>query len=185
MLQGSTPARGRLVDDTRQRDDQQHEAEASDAPPVEDFGQFTLLRRADQGCIAVVIVVSILAIIGNLAYHALRGHRLVDIERIAPQEIPFKLDVNKADWPEWTLLPGIGETLAKRVVELRDARGGEFHEHKDLLKVKGIGPRTFERIQPYLLPIEAKSSEPPTNGARMSPASEGLSQPGAAPHSHL
>ena len=32
-------------------------------------------------------------------------------------------------------------------------RGGAFRSHDDLARVRGIGPRTLERIRPYLLPI--------------------------------
>jgi len=44
-------------------------------------------------------------------------------------------------------LPGIGPVLARRIVE-----GRPYARVEDLLKVKGIGPATLERLRPYLRP---------------------------------
>ena len=48
----------------------------------------------------------------------------------------------------WLLkaLPGIGETLAQRIVEYRQ-RNGLFYNTRDLLKVAGIGTTTYEQIK--------------------------------------
>jgi competence protein ComEA len=42
--------------------------------------------------------------------------------------------------------------LARRIVESRVVEG-PFGDHRDLLRVNGIGPRTLERMRPYLLPM--------------------------------
>ena len=64
----------------------------------------------------------------------------------------FQVDINAATWPELAQLPEVGETLARRIVEARD-KGGRFADHQDLLRVNGIGPRTLERMTPFLLPM--------------------------------
>ena len=46
-------------------------------------------------------------------------------------------------------LPGIGETLARRIVESRRSEG-RFFEADDLQRVQGIGPKTLQRVRPYL-----------------------------------
>ncbi|MCH8922955.1 MAG: helix-hairpin-helix domain-containing protein [Planctomycetes bacterium] len=79
--------------------------------------------------------------------------RLIEIERAKPQAADFIVDVNRADWPELAQLPGIGETLAKRIVEVRTS-GGPFRDHEEVqLRVRGIGPKTLQKIKPYLAPI--------------------------------
>ena len=78
--------------------------------------------------------------------------RLIDIDQANRQTLTFQLDINQAEWAEWSVLPGIGETLAKRIVDARRQRG-PFQHHEDLLRVPGIGPRILERIRPYLLPV--------------------------------
>jgi competence protein ComEA len=49
-------------------------------------------------------------------------------------------------------LPGIGETLAHRIVETRET-GGPFPSPDDLRRVRGIGPKKLEEIRPYLRPM--------------------------------
>lgn len=62
------------------------------------------------------------------------------------------LQLVRSSWPELAQLPQIGETLARRIVESREA-DGPFLDHDDLLRVRGIGPKTLEGIRPYLLPM--------------------------------
>jgi competence protein ComEA len=56
-----------------------------------------------------------------------------------------KLNVNTATAPELELLPGIGPALAGRIIEDREANG-PFKSVDDLDRVKGIGPKTLDRI---------------------------------------
>ena len=57
-----------------------------------------------------------------------------------------KIDINRAE--VWLLeaLPGIGETLAKRIVDYRQ-KNGLFNNTDELLKVPGIGTTTYEGIK--------------------------------------
>jgi len=56
------------------------------------------------------------------------------------------------------LLPGIGEMLARRIVESRREHG-LFVDHEDLLRVKGIGPKTLQAMRPFLLPIARNQTQ--------------------------
>jgi competence protein ComEA len=58
-----------------------------------------------------------------------------------------RIDVNRASVAELQLLPRIGPTLAARIVEERE-RSGAFRDLADLGRVRGIGPRTLERLAP-------------------------------------
>lgn len=110
------------------------------------------MRSADQATVAFLVALSLAAIVGSWAYrHGLQS-RLIDVDHGAPQPIAFQLDINEAPWPEWTLLPNIGEKRAKLIVESRTL-DGPFRDHEDLMRVKGIGPRTLEQIRPYLIPM--------------------------------
>lgn len=60
-----------------------------------------------------------------------------------------KININQASAEELTLLPGIGETLAKRIVEYRD-QNGSFNVLEDLLNVSGIGEGRFKTILDYV-----------------------------------
>ena len=56
---------------------------------------------------------------------------------------------NIADLKTLCLLPGIGETIAGRIIEYRETYG-PFRQLSDLKKVKGIGDKIFAKIEPYL-----------------------------------
>ena len=60
----------------------------------------------------------------------------------------FVLDPNTAPIDSLELLPGIGPALAERIVAYR--QHGRFVEPIDITNVHGIGPRTYERLKPYL-----------------------------------
>ena len=62
--------------------------------------------------------------------------------------IPISL--NKESETGLTALPGIGPGLAKAIVRERSERGG-FQRLRDVLSVKGIGPKLYERIRPYVV----------------------------------
>jgi competence protein ComEA len=110
------------------------------------------LRPREQVSIAALLASALVLMAAAWWRHG--GHRgeLVDIDRAPPLVAKFQVDVNRADWPELVQLPGVGQVLAERLIAERE-RGGEFRSHDDLSRVRGIGPRTLERIRPYLLPI--------------------------------
>ncbi len=62
---------------------------------------------------------------------------------------PAAIDPNGAGRAEWDRLPGIGPVTAIAIVEHRAAHG-PFRGPDDLLAVRGIGPRTLEKLRPFL-----------------------------------
>lgn len=115
------------------------------------------LRRADQGTVAVLIFAALVAL---AAYSCRQQGELIEIDRAAPRTAHFQIDINAAAWPEFAQLPEVGETLARRIVESRTA-DGPFTSLDDLRRVPGIGPRTLERIRPYLIPIPPAAGKEP------------------------
>jgi competence protein ComEA len=57
---------------------------------------------------------------------------------------PARIDVNRASAERLAELPGIGPTLAARIVEAR--RRSAFRTLDDLTRVSGIGPSTVSRL---------------------------------------
>ncbi|MCK5069652.1 MAG: helix-hairpin-helix domain-containing protein [Desulfocapsa sp.] len=55
------------------------------------------------------------------------------------------ININKADAKELATLPGIGEAKATAIIKYRKDNGN-FQSPKDLVKVKGIGPKIFEKL---------------------------------------
>lgn len=60
------------------------------------------------------------------------------------------VDINLASEREIALLPGVGSSLARAVVEWRN-RNGPFKSVDQLLLVPGIGPKTLERLRPLVV----------------------------------
>ena len=60
------------------------------------------------------------------------------------------IDVNAATADELQLLPRIGPTLAERIIDERE-HGGRFDRVESLTRVRGIGPRTLERLRPLVM----------------------------------
>ncbi len=52
-------------------------------------------------------------------------------------------------------LPGIGEVIAKRIIEYRKSTGG-FNSIEDILQVKGIGSKKFEKIKDIIIANKPK-----------------------------
>ncbi len=59
------------------------------------------------------------------------------------------VDLNRCGPEELIRLPGIGEKKADLILRKRGEEG-PFKRVDDLLSVKGIGPKTLERLRPYL-----------------------------------
>lgn len=79
----------------------------------------------------------------NLAVRVQDGDH-VHVYRLG--EIPQRININTAE--AWLLdaLPGIGETLAARIVDYR-SRNGPFQQPEDLKRVEGIGSAVFDKLK--------------------------------------
>ena len=60
-----------------------------------------------------------------------------------------KVNINTADEAELMALPGIGETLARRIVDYR-SENGFFADPEELLAVPGIGEKTQQGLRDYI-----------------------------------
>lgn len=58
------------------------------------------------------------------------------------------VDINRADTLALQVLPGVGPALARRIAEAR--RESPFRTVDDLVRVRGIGPATVERLRPLV-----------------------------------
>jgi competence protein ComEA len=60
-----------------------------------------------------------------------------------------KVNINTATAQQLTVLPGVGEKLAARIVEYRQKQGG-FKNVSELMNVQGIGEKNLAKIQAFL-----------------------------------
>ena len=73
----------------------------------------------------------------------------VDAAALAEAAAPIKINVNAADAAALCALPGIGPAYAARIVAYRESHG-PFECSEDLTAVKGIGPATVKKLEPYI-----------------------------------
>lgn len=64
-------------------------------------------------------------------------------------KIEKKININLAYASDLQLLPGIGEAMAERIIEYREQNNG-FKNITDIMNVKGIGQKRFEKIKDYI-----------------------------------
>lgn len=75
------------------------------------------------------------------------------------------VELNTASAPLLSRVAGIGDSLAKKVINYRNENGA-FKSRKDLLKVSGLGPRAFEQAAGFLRihggeqPLDASAVHP-------------------------
>jgi hypothetical protein len=98
-----------------------------------------LARRRSAVSLCVILLISI-----SLHGYPWRTRSLTDDK----QNVTYLLDINAAPRDELLVLPGIGPTLAQRIIDRRRQRG--FTDLRDLETVHGIGPKTVARLTPYL-----------------------------------
>lgn len=67
-------------------------------------------------------------------------------EFASAEDVLGKININTASASELTLLSGIGEGRAAGIIKYRE-ENGDFSRIEDIMKVSGIGEKTFEEIK--------------------------------------
>jgi competence protein ComEA len=65
------------------------------------------------------------------------------------------INLNSASAEQLASLPGVGEKLAARIVEYR-TKQGPFKSTQELMNVKGVGEKNFQRIQAHLTVAQSR-----------------------------
>lgn len=125
------------------------------------------LKGHDQTFVAVCVAVFLTLVAIN--WLRLSGWSAVplEVDRQAARRYDYRIDINRASWIEWATIEGIGEVTARKIVGDREANG-PFRDISDIQRVKGIGPKTLERVRPYLRVTDGAvgKPEPKPNVAR-------------------
>ncbi len=60
------------------------------------------------------------------------------------------VNINTATLDQLQMLPRVGPALAGRIVDFREANG-EFRTVDEIVAIKGIGERSFENLEPFIV----------------------------------
>ena len=106
------------------------------------------MKIIKNGTIILIIgVVGLIAVIGVLLY--LQYTYEQPARSYTPEEIaelkPDPININTASLEELSTLPGLTEKQAQSIIEYRE-QNGDFGSAEDILKVKGIGEKTYRRF---------------------------------------
>lgn len=74
---------------------------------------------------------------------------MVDYDDALFRPAAYTVNVNVAEWPELAQLPGVGSSLARRIVEYR-LEHGAFDSPQQLLDVPGVGNITLRGMLPHI-----------------------------------
>lgn len=62
------------------------------------------------------------------------------------------ININTATEAQLQRLPRIGPKMAERILAYREAHGA-FRSVQDLVRVRGIGPKTLSKLEPYVIVV--------------------------------
>ncbi|HEV7281041.1 MAG TPA: helix-hairpin-helix domain-containing protein [Pirellulaceae bacterium] len=108
---------------------------------------FALDAEHNTALTCIVGVLSLVAFVAAVTSRSVEGYGSVAVESNGSPRLV--VDVRSAEWTDFAMLPGVGPTLARRMVEARDAAGGDLGP-ETFESVRGVGPKTWRRIEPFL-----------------------------------
>jgi competence ComEA-like helix-hairpin-helix protein len=124
----------------------------------------SLLPGRSQPLIALVVATCLAAgAVWFVSAGGLAG-RLVHHDAAPAVDSRFTVNINVAGEIELAQLPGLGPTMARRIIDHRREHG-PFASLDALLDVPGIGPATLAAMRPHLRPIRRPKPVPPPSQA--------------------
>ena len=118
--------------------------------------QYLPLRR-EQATMAAIFIVCVIAMGFYFWHRNIVENGLIDVDRAAPVQLKYLVNINDAPWPAIANLPGIGKTLAQEIVEYRDEIGS-FDNIDDIKNIHGIGDAKLDAIREFIAPIVKASN---------------------------
>jgi competence protein ComEA len=157
-------------------------ATAADDGVMDDLVARLWLRQGDRLFVGGLAGVGLLLLVFYWGRLSAWGTAPIEIEHLPQAEYQYEIDINRATWVEWAQFNGIGETLAKRIVEERQT-GGNFETVDDLLRVRGLGQRRIEEMRPYLRVEWARAPQRSAEPSEREPSDDDPEETSPAPAS--
>lgn len=72
-----------------------------------------------------------------------------EVRFAAANSVEGQININTASAAELEMLPGIGPSIAQRIVDYR--KDHPFAQRNHIMRVKGVGQKTFAKIKDHLV----------------------------------
>lgn len=118
------------------------------------FRRLRLPGSDDQQVTALIVCVFLVVAGFCFWQNSVTNSGFIDFEDLPSRPVEYVVDINTAEWPELTNLPGIGEKLAKQIVRHRE-QSGPFHSADELMDIHGIGEMKLAGIQSQIVITES------------------------------
>ena len=79
----------------------------------------------------------------------LNDHDVLNVPKQPDEQEPLRLSINTSGADELVLLPGIGPSIAQRIVDYRTEHG-LFQNIEELMNVPGIGQAKYESLSSHI-----------------------------------
>ena len=96
-----------------------------------------------------LVLLTVLFVLLSVLCFAMQKNTITEVRHTEAKAVQYFIDINIADAEEFSTLPGIGPSLANRIIEYRN-KNGDFKSINELAKVSGIGKSTIEKIKDYI-----------------------------------
>lgn len=110
---------------------------------------FDLTRQERKALLFIIIFITAGAVLKVLPFALSQTKSRLPVEKLI-EDKEQKININTADLSRLTELSGIGSSIALRIVEHRK-RHGPFVDPQELLDVKGIGIRKYQKIKDKII----------------------------------
>ena len=116
--------------------------------PLDDNQRDTggILRRGEQVLIACAVGSALVLLALYWIVRTANQDRLIDIDDAPRRHAVFKVDINKAEWPELIQLPEVGEATARRIVAERNRGGPSLLVRHPPCEFEGDSPIFLRKI---------------------------------------
>lgn len=105
------------------------------------------MSKANKISISITLFSIVLSI--GIYFYRMNGFVVIPLERRSSEAIAYTVDLNTANQRELINLPGIGPSLAQKIIDHRLRIKG-FSSIEELDEIPGIGAKKLSKLQKYL-----------------------------------
>lgn len=121
-----------------------HKHHSGNSPSQTAFG----LKLADQQTLFGVLTCCFIALLTYTVWGYASGRVSVDSSR----PVDVQVDINTAHWTELATIPGLGETLCRKIVAFRE-QNGPIQSFDELLQLNGMSELRLNLLRQHAKPL--------------------------------